>query len=82
MSAYDWRSQHVMKFEEEILQYKKHGIEFFAFWNAHPDAFKLFKKHGIQPQIWRTLKSPKSGNQKSKIKAAAESLTGLAKQVN
>lgn len=79
-SAYDWRSQHVSEFEEEILQYKKHGIEFFAFWNAHPDAFKLFKKHGIQPQIWRTLKSPKSGNQKSKIDAAAKSLTGLAKE--
>ena len=42
-SAYDWRSQYVSEFEEEILQYKKHGIEFFAFWNAHPDAFKLFK---------------------------------------
>ena len=34
-SAYDWRAQHVPEFEEEILQYQKHGIEFFAFWNAH-----------------------------------------------
>jgi hypothetical protein len=25
--AYDWRSEHVAEFEEEILQYKKHGIE-------------------------------------------------------
>ena len=30
--AYDWRGEHVKDFEEEILQYKKHGIEFFAFW--------------------------------------------------
>ena len=28
--AYDWRSEHVPSFEDEILQYKKHGIEFFA----------------------------------------------------
>ena len=38
-SAYDWRSQHVPEFEEEILQYKKHGIEFFALWNFHEKAF-------------------------------------------
>ncbi|MBO65778.1 MAG: hypothetical protein CL509_05810, partial [Actinobacteria bacterium] len=23
--AYDWRAKHVAEFEEEILQYKKHG---------------------------------------------------------
>ncbi|MDP6504050.1 MAG: hypothetical protein QF886_10560, partial [Planctomycetota bacterium] len=28
--AYDWRGQHVPTFEDEILQYKKQGIEFFA----------------------------------------------------
>ena len=29
--AYDWSERHVKEFEEEILQYKKHGLEFFAF---------------------------------------------------
>ena len=53
-SAYDWRAQHVPEFEEEILQYKKHGIEFFAFWNVHEKAFELFQKHKIRPQIWKT----------------------------
>ena len=28
--AYDWRAQHVKEFEAEILQYKNHGLEFFA----------------------------------------------------
>lgn len=79
-SAYDWRSNHVMEFEEEILQYKKHGIEFFAFWSSHPEAFKLFKKHKISPQIWRTLGSPKSGTQEEKVEAAAKGMAGLAKQ--
>ena len=40
--AYDWRAKHVAEFEEEILQYKKHGIEYFAFWGVHDEAFKLF----------------------------------------
>lgn len=40
--AYDWRDQHVAEFEDEIQQYQKHGIEFFAFWGEHPKAFELF----------------------------------------
>ena len=31
--AYDWRQQHVPTFEEEILEYKKHDLEYFAFWS-------------------------------------------------
>ena len=41
--AYDWRTKHVAEFEEEILQYKKNDINFFAFWSTHPEAFRLFK---------------------------------------
>lgn len=78
-SAYDWRAQHVPEFEEEILQYKKHGIEFFAFWNVHEKAFELFQKHGIHPQIWKTLRSPKSGTQEEKIQSAKEAMIPLAK---
>jgi len=78
-SAYDWRSQHVPEFEEEILQYKKHGIEFFAFWGGHEKAFVLFQKHKIHPQIWKTLRSPKSGTQKEKIRSAKETMIPLAK---
>ncbi len=79
-SAYDWRAQHVPEFEEEILKYKKHGIEFFAFWNVHDKAFELFQKHKIRPQIWKTLRSPKSGTQEEKIKTAMEAMIPLAKR--
>ena len=79
-SAYDWRAQHVPEFEEEILQYKKHGIEFFAFWNVHEKAFELFQKHKIRPQIWKTLRSPKSGTQEEKIQSAKEAMIPLAKR--
>ena len=40
--AYDWRDEHVPTFEQEILEYQKNGIEYFAFWGAHDEAFKLF----------------------------------------
>ena len=79
-SAYDWRAQHVPEFEEEILQYQKHGIEFFAFWNVHENAFELFQKHKINPQIWKTLRSPKSGTGEEKIDTAKEAMFPLAKR--
>ena len=53
--AYDWRAQHVKEFEEEILQYKKHSLEFFAFWGVHDEAFALFEKYKLHPQIWLTV---------------------------
>lgn len=77
-SAYDWRAVHVPEFEEEIRQYEKHGIEFFAFWGGHESAFSLFEKYNLKPQIWRTLKSPKSGSQAEKVKEAADSMEELA----
>jgi hypothetical protein len=29
--AYDWRQKHVPTFEQEILEYAKVGLEYFAF---------------------------------------------------
>ena len=78
--AYDWRGHHVPTFEEEILQYKKHGLEFFAFWSWHDAIEPLIKKHGIQPQVWRTLRSPKKGTQQEKVAAAAKAMLPLAEK--
>ncbi len=77
-SAYDWRKQHVPEFEEEIRQYRKHGIEFFAFWGTHEAAFALFEKYGLHPQIWQTLRDPGEGSQAQKVEAAAKAMEGLA----
>lgn len=55
--AYDCRKEHVPTFEQEILEYKKYGIEFFAFWSVHDDAFNLFKKHDLHPQIWHVIQN-------------------------
>ena len=71
--AYDWRQEHVAEFEAEILAYKKHGLEFFAFWSVHDEAFKLFEKHQLHPQIW-VIMSGKGETQEAKVKNAAEGL--------
>ena len=76
--AYDWREKHVAEFEDEILQYKKHGLEYFAFWDYHEKAFELFKKYDLNPQIWKTNPSPGSGSQSEKVLQAAEILLPLA----
>lgn len=71
--AYDWRAEHVAEFEREILAYRKHGIEFFAFWRDHDEALKLFEKHGISPQLWITMKA-KGESQEEKVRSAAATL--------
>jgi hypothetical protein len=73
--AYDWRAEHVPQFEEEILEYKKHGLDFFAFWGAHEDAFKLFEKYNMHPQIWQSAANPPADlDREAQIKKAAEQL--------
>jgi hypothetical protein len=78
--AYDWRGEHVPTFEQEILEYKKRDIEFFAFWSWHDSFELLIKKHGIKPQIWKTLGSPKGETQEAKVDAAAGSMLPLLKK--
>ena len=78
--AYDWRAQHVKEFEEEILQYKKHGLEFFAFWSVHEAAFALFEKYKLHPQIWHMFLSPKTGTQKARVEAAAKAMLPLVER--
>ena len=78
--AYDWRGEHVPTFEHEILEYKKRDIEFFAFWSWHDSFEPLIKKHGIKPQIWKTLTSPKGETQEAKVNAADKSMLSLVKK--
>jgi len=78
--AYDWRAKHVPTFEEEILAYKRHGLEYFAFWDWHPAMAPLIKKHGIKPQIWKSFGAPATGTQDEKVQAAARGLMPLVEQ--
>ena len=72
--AYDWREEHVATFEEEILQYKKHDLEFFAFWDVHEEALKLFEKYDLHPQIWRIAPTPDVESQEERVATAAKQL--------
>jgi azurin/sugar phosphate isomerase/epimerase len=74
--AYDWRQEHVPEFEREILAYQKHGIEMFAFWGAHDEAFRLFEKYQMHPQLWIMLKAA-GETQEAKVKSSAEALLPL-----
>ncbi len=78
--AYDWRQKHVPTFEEEILQYRKHGLDLFAFWDWHESIGPLIKKHSVKPQIWKTAPSPKAESQSERIEAAAKALMPLVEQ--
>lgn len=78
--AYDWRESHVPTFEEEILQYRKHDIDYFAFWSWHEAMEPLIQKHGIHPQIWLMFAAPAEGTHEQKVKAAAESLLPLVEK--
>ncbi|TWT66049.1 DUF6797 domain-containing protein [Allorhodopirellula solitaria] len=78
--AYDWREKNVPTFEQEILAYKRHGIEFFAFWSVHDEAFQLFEKHGLHPQIWQTLVEPVGEGNDEKVENAIRNLIPLAKR--
>lgn len=78
--AYDWRDNHVPTFEEEILEYKKHGLEYFAFWSTHDKAFELFAKHGLHPQIWQTAPSPAGASSEARVEAAVQELLPLVRR--
>jgi hypothetical protein len=71
--AYDWRQEHVAEFEREILAYQKHGIEMFAFWGMHDEAFRLFEKYKLHPQLWIMMKGT-GDTQEAQVKSAAEGL--------
>ncbi len=78
--AYDWRANHVPTFEQEILEYKKHGLEYFAFWSEHERAFELFEKYKLHPQIWKTNPSPPGATQDEKVQTAAAQLLPLVER--
>ncbi len=78
--AYDWRKKHVAEFEEEIQQYKKHEIEYFAFWNWHDSMESLIKQYSITPQIWTQCKAPSEGTQDEKVAGAAATLLPLVEK--
>jgi hypothetical protein len=78
--AYDWREEHVRSFEEEILAYQRHGLEYFAFWDEHEAAFQLFEKYHLTPQIWKMIPAPQGTSEEEKVASAAKQLMPLVER--
>ena len=78
--VYNWRADDNPNFEEEIRQCRKHGIEYFAFWNENEEAFALFEKYGMTPQIWKTCPSPNAETQEERVAAAANRMLPFAQR--
>ena len=72
--AYDWRAKHVPEFEQEILEYKKHGVNYFAFWSWHESMEPLIRKHKIHPQIWMMMRNSDKPTQQEKVGDAVAGL--------
>lgn len=78
--AYDWRQEHVPQFEQEILEYRKRGLDYFAFWSTHDEAFMLFEKYNLHPQIWVTAPSPSAAPEEERVRRAAAQLVPLVER--
>jgi len=80
--AYDWRAEHVPTFEQEILEYQKHGLGYFAFWGVHEEAFRLFEKYDLHPQIWTMLAAPAGKTDKERVRSVVAQLLPLVKRTH
>jgi quinoprotein glucose dehydrogenase len=78
--AYDWRPEHVPQFEQEILEYQKNGLRYFAFWGQHDEAYRLFEKHRLAPQFWVMIPRPTATTQEASVKEAAGKLLPTAQR--
>jgi len=78
--AYDWRDPHVPQWDEELEQYRSHGIELVGFWapDRHKQILDLLKRHGIKAQLWVMIPDPKSDSQPQRVDAAAKTIRPVA----
>ena len=79
--AYDWRDQHVPEWDEELNQYKSHGIELVGFWapDRHRQILEMLKRHGIKSQLWVMGSDPKVEAQEQRVEASAATIAPVAK---
>ncbi len=85
--AYDWRAEHLPTFERELQALAKHDLSLDAVWfpaALNDDAKTILaslERHKIHTQLWITMGDPApSGDQATKIAAAAATLKPIAEQ--
>ena len=77
--AYDWRSNHVPQWDEEMELYHKNGIELVGFWEFNAAALELMKRHKIKTQFW-VMMAGKGKDQAEMVEAAAGRIEGIARK--
>jgi sugar phosphate isomerase/epimerase len=79
--AYDWRDQHIPEWDEELEQYKSHGIDLVGFWapDRHQQILDLLKRHGLKAQLWVMGGEPKGDSQDAKVETEASRIGAVAK---
>jgi sugar phosphate isomerase/epimerase len=79
--AYDWRDHHIPEWDEELKQYKAHGIGLVGFWapNRHKEILELLKRHGVRSQLWLMGQDPKADTQAQRVEQAAAAVAPVAK---
>ena len=89
--AYDWRTEHIPTFDDEIKSLKKHGVGLDAFWVA-PGVLNTesrlildtLKRNGVKSQLWVLLDfgadKAEGAEQARRVNAAADSLKPLAEE--
>ena len=78
--ACDSKDTPLAEIETEITVYVESGIELFSFRSGGDDAYPVFSKHGIKPQIWQALQTGKGLSNAEKVASAAEALVPLAQK--
>lgn len=78
--VYNWTKKDNPQFEAEIIAAKKHDLDYFAFWNENEDAFALFEKYGMKPEIWKTCPSPEADTPEERIAITVKRMTPFAKR--
>ena len=68
--AYDWRDEHIERFDEELCQLRGHGVEMTAFWlsGSYPQdeqgvwedphlraALEFVDRNGLKIEMWKML---------------------------
>ena len=81
--AYDWRDNHVPQWDEELDQYKAHGIELVGFWAParHKEILELFRRHGVRAQLWvdGSAAPAKGDSQEERVASSAAGLAPIAR---
>ena len=85
--AYDYRTEHIPTWDQELNALKRHNIELSAWWfpetlnDEAKQALELFLRHGVKPQLWvmgSGLPTKNATEQEARVEAEAARIKTIA----